>query len=134
MVTGIEAAGLALGLFPLVIEGVKFYISFAQKFREAKHYKHTLDQFRRDLKMEGSKLKNIWYILVDRAGVLIKPNSELSPKMMEEILSCLPSWAVESVVNSLQELHTILIGLKQKFHKHAQDKVGTYYILDGLCH
>lgn len=133
MVTGIEAAGLALGLFPVVIEAIKLYMSSAEKFREMKHHKHTLAKFRRELVMEKTKLDNIWYTLVSKAGVLIEPNMEFSPEIMKEVLSWLPPYAVESVVNSFQELNTILGELTEKFRKYEQDQVGLGYILLKLC-
>ena len=52
MVTGIEAAGLALGLFPIVLEGITFYISSAGKVIELIRHKHTLDRFMTDLEVE----------------------------------------------------------------------------------
>lgn len=134
MVTGIEAAGLALGLFPLVIEGIDFYIIFAQKFKETRHYKHTLNKFRIDVKMEISKFNNMWYTLMCRARVPIKPNMEFSPEIMGGVLSCLPPWAIESFVNGYQELHTILKELKEKFYKYEQDKVNIDYIQARLFH
>ena len=73
MATGFEVIGVALGLFPLVIEGVKFYISSAGKFKEMKHHKRTLDKFRRELVMEKSIFDNIWGTLVGRAGVPLSP-------------------------------------------------------------
>ena len=132
MVTGIEAAGLALGLFPLVVEGVKFYISSAKKFKELKNHKRTLDKFRRELKMEKSKFDNIWYTLVSRAGVRIEPNMEFPPETVEEVLSCLPQYAVGSFVNGCQELKKILRKLAKKFRKYKQNKVGIDCILAGL--
>ena len=132
MVTGIEAAGLALGLFPLVIEGIKFYISSAEKFKEMKHHKRTLDKFRRELVMEKSKFDNIWYTLVSRAGVRMEPNMEFPPETVEEVLSCLPQYAVGSFINGCQELNTILEKLAEKFQKYEQNKVGIDCILAGL--
>ena len=123
MVTGIEAAGVALGLFPLVIEGIKFYISSAEKFKEMKHYKRTLDKFRRELVMEKSKFDNILCALVSRAGVLIEPNMEFSPEIMEEVISCLPLYAVKSFVNGCQDLNSILRELTEKFREYEQDRV-----------
>ena len=132
MVTGIEAAGLALGLFPLVIEGIKFYISSAEKFKEMKHHKRTLDKFRREVVMEKSKFDNTWYTLVSRAGVCIEPNMEFPPETVKEVLSCLPQYAVESFIDGCQELSTILGKLREIFQKYEQNKVGIDCILAGL--
>ena len=132
MATGIEAIGIALGLFPLVIEGTKFYSSSAEKFKEMKHHKRTLDKFRRDLGMEKSKLVNILYALMSRAGVPITPGMELSPKIMKEALSHQPRYIATSFINSCQELIKILRALTAKFQKYEQDRVGMNYILAKL--
>lgn len=132
MVTGIEAAGVALGLFPLVIEGIKFYVSFAKQLKQMKHHKHTLQKFRRDLIMEKTKFNNTWYTLVGRAGEHIELNTKPSSKTIESVLSCLPKYAVRSFVDGCQELNTILEKLIEKFIKYEQS-VGLDYILAGLC-
>lgn len=121
MVTGIEAAGLVLGLFPIVIQGIQFYISSAEEFKEMWHHKRTLDKFRRELEMEESIFDNIWSRLMSRAGA---PRSDT-----EGILSCLPPNAGKSFAYGCQELYTILSGVAEKFEKYKQDKVGLDYIL-----
>ena len=123
MVTGIEAAGLALGLFPLVLEGITIYISSAEKVAEIIRHKRTLNKFRRELEMEKSIFDNTWYILGSRAGVPIKPNVDLPPEILEEVLSCLPPCAVDSFANGCQELITILSGLMGKLGKYEEDMV-----------
>ena len=128
-----DAVGVALGLFPLLIEGIKFYISSAEKFKETKHHKSTLDKFRRELMMEKNKFDNIWYTLVNKVGVLIEPNMEFSKEVMDEVLSGLPPYAVESFVNGFQELAAILRQLMERFEKHEQTRVGMV-ILVRLCH
>ena len=132
MATGFEVIGVALGLFPLVIEGVKFYISSAGKFKEMKHHKRTLDKFRRELVMEKSIFDNIWGTLVGRAGVPIEPDTKISPEIIGRVLSCLPPYTVESFVNGCQELNTILEELQEKFQKYEQDRVTIDYILARL--
>ena len=126
MATGIEAAGLVLGLFPIVLEGIQFYISSAEKFKEMKHHKRTLVKFRRELEMEESIFDNIWSRLVSRAGAHTRSN-------MEEVLFCLPPNAARSFAHGCQELNTILSELTQKFEKYEQDKVGLDYTLARLC-
>ena len=123
MATGIEAAVITLGLFPLAIKGIEFYINFTQNFKEAKHFKRTLDNFKRDLLIEKSIFGNIWYTLVARAGILIEPKMEFSPAIMEEVLSCLPPYAIKSFINGCQELNSILSELTEKFREYEQDRV-----------
>ena len=129
MVTGIEAAGLALGLFPIVIEAIKLCISSAEEFEETRHHKRTLNKFRRELLMEQTIFANTWYKLVGRAGVNIEDDTEFRPEIVEKVLSWLPSYAVESFVNGFQELSTILGELTEKFKKYEKDKVCIDYIL-----
>lgn len=133
MVTGIESAGLALGLFPLVIEGVKFYISSADTCREIMHHKRTLDEFRRELAVQKSISDNIWYSLMSRAGIHFDLNMELSPDIMERVLSCLPPSTAWAFVDRCQELNKILSGLAEKFQKYEQDTEGMDYILARPC-
>lgn len=125
MITGIEAAGLVLGLFPIVIEGVQFYTSSAEKFKETRQHKHTLDEFRRELEMEESIFDNIWGTLMSRTGVLGQPN-------MNGVFSCLPPYAKKSFINGCQELNTILNELSEKFQRYEQDRQGMGYILAML--
>lgn len=128
MVTGIEAAGLALGLFPIVMEAIKLCISLAEEFEETKHHNRTLNKFRRELQMEQSILINTWCKLVEQAGVTVENNREFSPEIVKEVLAWLPPYAVESFVNGFQDLSTILGELTEKFKKYEQDKVCTVYI------
>lgn len=127
MVTGIEVAGLALGVFPLVIAGIKLYIDFAKEVKQMRDYEHTLDKFRRELKIEKSKFDNTWYTLASRAGVYIEPDMKPSPKITERVLSCLPEHAVESFIDCCQELNVIMGKLSKKFQEHEQDSVGMGY-------
>lgn len=119
MVTGIEAAGLVFGLFPLVIEGIGFYISSAEKVKEMMRHKHTLDKFRRDLETEKCLFDNIYHILESRAG---GSNTGVLPYLPP----CFD--------DGCQELNTILRTLMENFQKYEQDVVGIDYILARLCH
>lgn len=132
MVTGVEAAGLALGIFPLVIEGIDSYIDFAKKVKQMKHHKRTLEQFRRELKMEKGKFKNTWFTLAGRTGVDIEPNMQPPPIAMTKLLSCLPAYAVVSFTDTCQEFDTIIKELRDKFQKY-NDSVGMDQILAKLC-
>ena len=132
MATGFEAAGLALGLFPLVIEGIEIYISSAAKIIEIMHHRRTLDEFRRELGIEKGIFDNIWYTLATRADVNIVPNVELSSETMKEVLSFLNPDAVKHFVDACQELGTILGELAKKFQKYEQNLVGLEYNLARL--
>ena len=123
MVTGIEAAGLALGLFPVVLEGITFYISTIEKSIEIIRHKRTLKKFRRELVMEKSIFDNTWYILRSRSGVTFEPNVDPSPETLEAVLSCLPPCAVGSFIDGCLELITILNELTEKLQRYTQEMV-----------
>ena len=125
MATGFEVAGLALGLFPLVLDGVTIYLNSTEKVTEIIRHKRTLNKFMRELEMEKSVFDNIWYILGNRAGVPIEPNVNPSLEILEKVLSCLSPYAVNSFLRGCQELVTILKDLKEKLQKYAQEVVCT---------
>ncbi|KAF8536846.1 hypothetical protein BDD12DRAFT_807443 [Trichophaea hybrida] len=65
MVTGIEAAGLALGAFPIAVEFIKFYANGARTMQDMRHHRHILDGFVRELDMEFCKFANTCYDLFE---------------------------------------------------------------------
>ena len=121
MVTGIEAAGLALGLFPIVLEGITFYISAAGKVIELIRHKRTLDQFMTDLEVEKAIYDNIWRTLGSRVDMEIEPSVETPRETINKVLSCLNLDTQKSFVNSCKELDGILIKLRNKFQKYEQN-------------
>jgi len=125
MATGIEAAGLALGLFPIVLEGLKFYIASADAVREMKRHKRTLDQFRRDISMEKCKFENTWYTLVGRAGMDLDMLGEQPWEAHVEaaLISSLPAGSAGSFVDGCQDLNAILEELAERFVKYEKDTV-----------
>lgn len=134
MVTGIEVVGLALGLFPLVIQGIETYISSAAKVEEMVHHRQTLGEFRRELEMEKTKFDNLWYMLGDRAGVPVEPNEELTSATIEDVLSCLHPSSIKCFIDASQELDSILRELTKKFKKYQENIVGMDYFLVWLYH
>jgi hypothetical protein len=52
MATGFEAAGLALAIFPLVVQCIGFYIDGARKIKDIKDYEIVLKRLARDLRVE----------------------------------------------------------------------------------
>jgi hypothetical protein len=52
MITGIEAAGLALAIFPIVVQSVDFYLTSARKIKDMKDQERTLGRLVMDLKVE----------------------------------------------------------------------------------
>lgn len=65
MVTGVEAAGLALAVFPLVIEGMKTYASGARSIKDMMEYEGILKQYSREIKMEKVQFENTCYQLLE---------------------------------------------------------------------
>lgn len=82
MVTGIECAGLVLGVFPLLIEGIKAYNRGIRSIKRAREYKSILRQYCIELTSEHAQFKNTWYRIVQliRYDVLlpIAPNLDLA--------------------------------------------------------
>jgi len=58
MVTGVEAAGLALAIFPIVVQGFACYLDGIRKIKEAKNYRGMLKRLARGLKMEKITFEN----------------------------------------------------------------------------
>lgn len=124
MATGFEAAGLVLGLFPILIEGVTMYMSSIEKAKGMIRHRRTLKRFKRDLEMEKSVFDNIWIILLDRAGISGEPDIDPSPEITEAVLSCLPACTVKSFLNGCQELITMLNEMNEKLQNYEQEVVG----------
>ncbi|KAF8542788.1 hypothetical protein BDD12DRAFT_333858 [Trichophaea hybrida] len=58
MVTGVEAAGLALAIFPLVVNGLGCYLDGIRKIKQAKNYRGVLKRLIRNFEMEKIKFQN----------------------------------------------------------------------------
>lgn len=58
MVTGIEAAGLALAVFPLVVQGIDSYVQGVQTLRNVRRYKKIFPQVHRTLQLEHTKFES----------------------------------------------------------------------------
>lgn len=132
--SGFEVAGLTLALFSLVLEGVTNYSSVAEKVKQMKDHRGTLNEFLRELEMERTVFDNIWYTLRIRSGVKVEPNVDPSPEILEAVLSCLPQRSIKSFLSGCQELITILKELKTKFEKYERNLVGKDYVLIWLYH
>ena len=131
-----EAAGLALGILPLLIEGVTIYMSSTEKVIEMIRHKRTLNMFRRELETEKSIFNNMLYKISCTAGVTVEANVGFSPEILKEVLSCLHlhSDAVKSFGDCCQELNTILKELMQKFETYDEDRVGIIALVARLYH
>ncbi|KAI5785805.1 hypothetical protein EDC01DRAFT_189016 [Geopyxis carbonaria] len=65
MVTGIESAGLALAIFPLLVQGLKFYAGGCCTIKDWHNYDRVLKCFARELKMEKCKFENTCLSLLE---------------------------------------------------------------------
>ncbi|KAF8247101.1 hypothetical protein K440DRAFT_644130 [Wilcoxina mikolae CBS 423.85] len=52
MPTGFEVAGLALAIFPILVQGLGFYVDGAQKIKDLRDHKHILNRLVVDLTVE----------------------------------------------------------------------------------
>ena len=123
--TGIEVAGLVLGLFPIVIEGLSFYCCSASTFKEMKRHKRTLAAFTREIDLEKCNFDNTMYALASLARVDVKllGGPPWDAAVEAALVSCLPPHSIASFVNGCQALSNILEVLAQKFQKYEQDQV-----------
>lgn len=58
MATGIEIAGLALAVFPIVVEGIEFYVAGLKTVHRWLRFAKTLENLIRKLKVERVKFQN----------------------------------------------------------------------------
>lgn len=126
MVTGIECAGLLLGIFPLVVEGLKFYLDAADRVKQMRRHKAIFTRFLREVDMEKCKFDNIWYSLVSISRINPKIVAEpmpWDPDVKAKLLECLPPHSVPSFVAACQEMNEILGKLARRFQKYNEDKV-----------
>jgi len=59
MATGIEAAGLALAVFPLLLKGLSVYVDGVLKFRDLRDWNSVLGRLVRELKVESYVFENV---------------------------------------------------------------------------
>jgi hypothetical protein len=61
-----EVTGLALAIFPLVVQGLQFYLGPGQQtIMDFRHYKKALKPLVRQLKVEGCKFENTCELLLE---------------------------------------------------------------------
>ncbi|KAJ5556262.1 hypothetical protein N7494_000177 [Penicillium frequentans] len=58
MASGFEIVGLALAVFPILVEGLKFYVEKKGRVRDFIHYRHLLKRIIRDLSREQISFQN----------------------------------------------------------------------------
>jgi hypothetical protein len=58
MATGFESVGLALAIFPILVEGLKLYAEEKGVIKDLFHYQHVLKRIVRDLAREQTSFRN----------------------------------------------------------------------------
>ncbi|TGZ82117.1 hypothetical protein EX30DRAFT_215677 [Ascodesmis nigricans] len=93
--SGLELAGVVLGVFPLVVSGMRFYYEGCEKIKEMRHYREVLKEFIRECDMESAKFINTCENLFE----------DIAPEHVSELTS--PSgapaiWKSESIQSRLR--------------------------------
>jgi len=139
MVTGIETAGLVLAAFPIVVEGLKYYISCARKVKEISRHRDVLRQFMRDIKTEMTIFEDTWYQLTGCDPFQVKAG-KLPDSWVPTLPAHLRSNSIDSIEIVCEGMKDVLEGLQQKFQKYEQKEVSIRVIaigvtggIDGLC-
>jgi hypothetical protein len=68
MTSGIEIAGLALGAFPLLLEGLRLYFDGAKKAKNIWFWKRNLDKVVLVLETESALFRNTCLSLLETHG------------------------------------------------------------------
>ncbi|KAF8417858.1 hypothetical protein EV426DRAFT_352996 [Tirmania nivea] len=123
MVTGIETAGLVLGTFPIVIEGLKYYINCARKVKEIFRHKDDLRQFMRDIKTEMTIFEDTWYQLTGCDPFQVKAG-KLPDSWVPNLPAHLRSNSIDSIETVCEGMKDVLEELQQKFQKYEQKEDG----------
>ena len=126
MVTGIETAGLVLGAFPLVIEGLRVYIKGVSTMRDMKRYEFILGQFKRDIEMESTHFEDTCYQLLQHMALpenstldnlVADPRGNLwkAEELQHALLRRLRPGSVMQFRRAAEELKCIMYTLGEKF-------------------
>ena len=141
VVTGIETAGLVLGAFPLVIEGLKVYIKGVSTMKDMKRYESILGQFKRDIEMESTHFEDTCYQLLQHMvlpenatldNLIASPGGNLwkAEELQHALLRRLRPGSVMQFMRAAEELKCIMYTLGEKFDPSkspdsCDEKVGT---------
>lgn len=149
MVTGIETAGILLGVFPLCIELIKLYVRGAETLGEILRHHRVLQRFQRELNMESCKFYNSLLNLFE--DTLTGQDCEQffkDPKEAEERLNTRLDrpGATKAFIDAVEALQEELNELRYQFQvdkgradgiadKHVQAGSKEYpKVFSSLCH
>lgn len=132
MATGIEAAGLALAIFPIVIQGLKFYSEGCKTIVEWRRYRKGVKELTRQLTVEQSLFENTCISLLgdmvsakESASLMEDPGGEAwkTPKIQKVLHGYLPENLVQPFLDAVAALYETLEELQQMFRLTGFDKV-----------
>lgn len=127
MVTGVEAAGLALAVFPILIQGLKAYLDGVQSLRSVKNWKRVLNELIRELDVECLCFENVCGKLLEG---MISPGDAKDPmngdtwddpELQSKLQERLGPQPTERFTELVKELLQLLENLKTELG--IQDKV-----------
>ncbi|KAF8417840.1 hypothetical protein EV426DRAFT_706577 [Tirmania nivea] len=132
MVTGAETAGIVLGAFPLVIEGLKVYIKGVSTMRDMKRYEFILGQFKRDIEMESTHFEDTCYQLLQHMALpedvtldklMANPGGNLwkTEELQHALLRRLRPGSAMQFMRAAEELKCIMYTLGEKFPSKSPD-------------
>jgi len=134
MASGMEIAGLALAIFPLVIEGLEFYASSARKIKELWRYKLSLNRLISDLDTEKCKFENTCTSLLedivsdtDLTLLMDDPGGALweADRIQEKLKCRLRPATVQCYMGRIKELRSSLETLGAELKLYQDDMVYT---------
>ena len=123
MASGVEVAGLLLGVFPLVIEGLKFYLEGIQTIKKWWKYTSVIKHLIRRLRTEETKFYNtctellhdlvtapVLALLLEKPGGFYWKDADLQIKLRQRLGRSFNSYleAVTDMTNVLDEFKDML--------------------------
>ena len=136
MVTGVEAAGLALASFPLIIEGLKIYLAGLETIRRWRHYVKTLGDLVRRVSMERRKFKNtctelLWDLVgADELESLLESPGVSGWKDVQASLRERLEHSFDDFLKAVIDMAERLNDLKEKLELNDNGKVSNDHLLD----
>ena len=94
MPTGFESVGLALAIFPVLVEGLKFYAEEKGVIKDLFHYQHVLKRIVRDLAREQTSFRNSCQRFLEDIAVKCGLGEHEVSEMMQDPQD--PRWREES--------------------------------------
>jgi hypothetical protein len=83
MASGFEVVGLALAVFPVLVEGLKFYVEKKGRVRDFIHYRHVLKRIIRDLSREQISFQNSSRLFLEHISMHYGLSSNDIQEMMQ---------------------------------------------------